>query len=122
MKEMIASSPATTHTAITVATRNSDMRNGSVWPRPPIAVIAPVTEPRTTGLPRPVSAPSSDSASANAMEMPAPTDAAIPTKNVCHVLWVANAAATGKSWLDILQHEGTLRGFILHTHSIGLPV
>ena len=40
----------------------------------------------------------SDSASANAMEMPAPIEAASPTTNACHVFCVANAAAnTGAS-------------------------
>src|SRR5262245_62643728 len=60
---------------------------------PPIAVITPHTAPRTSGAPRPVSEPSSESASAKPMEMPAPTDAASPTRNVSHVLWVAKAAA-----------------------------
>src|SRR6478609_2530778 len=49
--------------------------------------------PRTTGAPRPVSEPSSDRASAKAMEMPAPIAAASPTRNVDHVLCVAKAAA-----------------------------
>ena len=47
----------------------------------------------TKGAPRPVSEPSSDKASAKAIEMPAPIEAASPTKNVCQVFWVAKAAA-----------------------------
>src|ERR1700686_430044 len=76
-----------------MAIRKSEMRNGSVWPIPPAAVISPVTEPRSIGRPRPVSDPSSDSASAKAIEMPAPTDAARPTRNAVQLLLVANAAA-----------------------------
>ena len=52
-----------------------------------------MTTPRTTGAPRPVSEPSSDSASAKAIEMPAPIAAASPTRKVDQVLCVAKAAA-----------------------------
>jgi hypothetical protein len=58
-----------------------------------MAVIAPHTTPRRSGAPRPVSEPPSDSASAKPMEMPAPTEAAIPTRKVAQVLCVAKAAA-----------------------------
>ena len=64
-----------------------------MWPTPPIVVITPQTEPRSHGAPRPVSEPSSEAASAKPIEMPAPTDAAMPTRKVSQVLWVANAAA-----------------------------
>ena len=65
---------------------------------PPSVVISPVIAPRTIGAPRPVRLPLSDSASANAIEMPAPSDAAIPTRNAFHDWPVAKAAAnTGAS-------------------------
>src|SRR5215469_12734145 len=60
---------------------------------PPAAVIRPVTEPRNTGRPRPVSEPSSESASAKAIEMPAPTEAARPTRKASQLFLVAKAAA-----------------------------
>src|SRR5947208_1279134 len=60
----------------------------------------PQIAPRTSGAPRPVSEPSSESASAKPMEMPAPTDAASPTRNVSHVLWVAKAAAKSGASVD----------------------
>src|SRR5205823_5436156 len=66
------SSTSTTATAIQVATRMSGIRYGSVWPSPPAAVITPHTNPRVVGRPRPVRLPSSDSASANPMLIPAP--------------------------------------------------
>ena len=50
--------------------------------------------------PRPVNEPSSDRPSANAIEMPAPTEAAMPTRNVCQVLWVAKAAANSGARVD----------------------
>ena len=56
-------------------------------------VITPQTVPRSHGVPRPVSEPSSEAASAKPMEMPAPTEAAMPTRKVSQVLWVAKAAA-----------------------------
>src|SRR5689334_1634509 len=40
------------------------MRYGMVWPRPPKVVVRPQTAPRTQGLPRPLSLPSSDRAPA----------------------------------------------------------
>ena len=55
--------------------------------------MTPHTVPRSHGAPRPVSEPSSDSASAKPMEMPAPTEAAMPTRKVSQVWWVAKAAA-----------------------------
>ncbi|HEY3044304.1 MAG TPA: hypothetical protein VGJ39_09780 [Vicinamibacterales bacterium] len=62
------------------------MRNGSVCPTPPSVVIAPQITPRIHGGPRPVKLPSSDSASANPMLIPAPNDAAIPTRNAAQLL------------------------------------
>ena len=41
-------------------------------------VPTPVIPPRTTGLPRPVSSPVSESPSENAIEIPAPNAAASP--------------------------------------------
>ena len=65
---------------------------------PPAVVISPQTRPRSSGAPRPESLPSSDSASAKPIEMPAPIEAASPTTKAFHVLWVAKAAAnTGAS-------------------------
>jgi len=45
--------------------------------------MMPLAAPRSQGEPRPVSEPSSDSASAKPMLMPAPIEAASPTRNVC---------------------------------------
>src|SRR5262249_12678801 len=53
------------------APRKSQVRGGGLWPSPPIPVITPHTVPRISGAPRPVSEPSSESASANPIEMPA---------------------------------------------------
>src|SRR5579885_3384551 len=69
------------------------MRNGSVCPMPPAVVIRPVAAPRIQGDPRPVSEPSSDKASAKPIEMPAPTEAARPTRKASQLLCVAKAAA-----------------------------
>ena len=69
-----------------------------MWPTPPTAVIAPQISPRTHGCPRPVRLPSSESASANPMLMPAPSEAAMPTRKASQLLRVAKAAAkTGAS-------------------------
>jgi hypothetical protein len=73
---------------------------GQVCPMPPRKVMAPRAIPRSTGAPRPVSEPSSDRASAKAMEMPAPTEAASPTRKVAQVSWVANAAANSGASVD----------------------
>ncbi len=56
-------------------------------------VMPPVTRPRKTGLPRPVSSPSSDSPSENAIEIPAPTAAAAPIRNTVCEFCVAKAVA-----------------------------
>ena len=56
---------------------------------PPAVVIKPQTRPRRSGAPRPESLPSSDSASAKPIEMPAPIEAASPTRKAFHELWVA---------------------------------
>ena len=69
------------------------IRKGRVWSDPPKKVMMPVIPPRTTGLPRPVSSPSSESASDKAMLIPAPVAAAIPTRKAVKGWWVANAVA-----------------------------
>src|SRR6266581_1587783 len=51
------------------------MRYGMVWPRPPKVVVRPQTAPRIHGVPRPLSLPSSDNASAKPMLMPALNEA-----------------------------------------------
>ena len=56
-------------------------------------VIRPVTMPRKTGLPRPVSSPSSERPSEKAMEMPAPTAEAAPMRKTVRELCVAKAVA-----------------------------
>ena len=56
--------------------------------------------PRSQGEPRPVSEPSSDIASAMPIEMPAPTEAASPTRKVSWLLWVAKAAANSGASVD----------------------
>src|SRR6267154_902403 len=56
-------------------------------------VMSPVTRPRKTGLPRPVSSPSSESPSEKAMEMPAPTADAAPIRKTVRELCVAKAVA-----------------------------
>src|SRR5271169_1851528 len=95
---MVASSTKTTAIATVIATLMLCMRNGNVWPMPPSAVIAPQTEPRSHGVPRPVRLPSSERASAKPMLMPAPSDAARPTAKASQVFLVATAAAkTGAS-------------------------
>ena len=84
--------------AHSAASKVLEGRNGSVCPIPPRAVIAPQITPRTHGCPRPVRLPSSESASAKPMLMPAPADAARPTRNASLELCVANAEAnTGAS-------------------------
>jgi hypothetical protein len=60
---------------------------------PPATVMRPQTAPRKYGVPRPDSFPSSASASAKPIEMPAPSDAAIPTWNAVHGSCVPKAAA-----------------------------
>src|SRR5665647_1657032 len=79
-------------------------------------VISPHTVPRSQGVPRPLSEPSSDSASAKPMEMPAPTEAAMPTRNVSQVWWVANAAANSGASED----ETARRVFVLQFVQPGL--
>ena len=91
---------STTRTAIVVAVQKLGMRYGSVWPMPPSVVISPHTNPRVHGWPRPVRLPSSDSASANPMEIPAPTEAAMPTRNADQLSCVAKAAANSGASVD----------------------
>ena len=55
--------------------------------------MIPEASPRLTGEPRPDSSPSSEAASVKPIEMPAPTEAATPTRKVVQVSWVAKAVA-----------------------------
>src|SRR5579862_817258 len=59
-----------------------------------------MTNPRIHGDPLPVKDPSSDSDSANPIEIPAPTEAASPTRNASQLLCVANAAANNGASVD----------------------
>jgi len=59
----------------------------------PIVKLSAQAREVVHGEPRPVSEPSSESASAKPIEMPAPIEAATPTRKVSQVLCVANAAA-----------------------------
>src|SRR6185503_17970763 len=77
-----------------------DSRNGNVCSMPPIAVATPVMAPRKSGWPRPVIEPSSDSASARPMLMPAPSEAASPTKNALDGLPLSPAAANKGASVD----------------------
>src|SRR5712692_6005648 len=97
---MTPSSTRTTAIAIPRANRKSLIRNGRVWPMPPSVVMAPQIRPRTQGCPRPVRLPSSDNASAKPMLMPAPSDAAIPTRNASQLFLVAKAAANTGSGIQ----------------------
>jgi len=83
------SSTATTKYAVCKATDKSLIKNGSVCSIPPMVVATPVIMPLTNGFPRPVTSPSSDKASSSPILMPAPTDAASPTKNA---LWFGGSA------------------------------
>src|SRR5580692_12370766 len=98
--EITPSSATTTQIATTMAVQNDGIRNGSVWPIPPAVVINPQMPPRISGAPRPVRLPLSDNASAKPIEIPAPTEAASPTRNVSHVLLDANAAANTGAKVD----------------------
>ena len=55
--------------------------------------MTPAAIPRLIGEPRPEMTPSSLAASVKPIEIPAPTEAASPTRNVVHVSWVAKAVA-----------------------------
>src|SRR3984893_15048025 len=60
--------------------------------------MLPHTPPRIQGRPLPLRTPSSERASANPILIPAPSEAAIPTRKAVRELCVANAAAkTGAS-------------------------
>ncbi len=52
--EIAISSANTTISAMTMAVLRSVMRNGRAWNTPPRVVIAPVTRPRMTPVPRSV--------------------------------------------------------------------
>src|SRR5437879_2513655 len=97
---MMINSIATTITATAVATLKLEIKYGIVCPIPPAHVINPHTTPRKTGVPRPVIDPSSLSASANPIDIPAPTLAANPTLNASKELCVANAAANSGASVD----------------------
>src|SRR5437764_12658963 len=70
-----------------------EIRKGKVCSEPPKKVIIPVIPPRIAGLQRPVSSPVSESASENAILIPAPVAEAIPTRKVVNELCVAKAVA-----------------------------
>src|SRR5256885_9843188 len=76
------------------------MRKGRVCPIPPAVVINPVTPPRSQGDPRPVNEPSSESPSEKAIEIPAPIEAASPTKKASQLLCDAKAAAKSGASVD----------------------
>src|SRR5215831_17778498 len=99
-QEITPSSIANTITATVKARWKFGIRNGSVCPIPPAVVITPVIAPRSTGRPRPVSDPSSDTASAKAIEIPAPMDAARPTRKASQLFLVAKAAANTGANVD----------------------
>src|SRR4051794_26666395 len=75
------------------AKRRFWIRNGKVCSIPPTAVATPVMAPRSQGPPRPVIEPSSESASASPMLIPAPSEAARPTKKALSGRPVIPAAA-----------------------------
>src|SRR6266545_3936090 len=56
------------------------IRKGRVWKVPPTKVAMPVSAPRTTELPRPLSSPSSESPSDRPMLIAAPSEVASPTR------------------------------------------
>ena len=89
----MSSSAATTTTAALIAAPKPGIRNGSVWKMPPANVPPPVIAPRSTGLPRPVRSPVSDSPSEKAMLTPAPRAVAAPVKNAVSGWWVARTTA-----------------------------
>ena len=93
IREIVISSMATTTPATTSAVWTSVITNGSEWKTPPNVVMAPVTTPRTTADPRPVSVPSSDSASENPMLIPAPSAVARPTNSAA---WEPDSSAAAK--------------------------
>ena len=57
------------------------MRKGRAWAVPPTNVAEPVMTPRAAEPPRPVTEPSSDSASDSPIEIAAPSAAAMPTSS-----------------------------------------
>src|SRR6266540_2002520 len=65
----------------------------SVWKTPPMNVPPPVIAPRTSGFPRPVRSPVSDSPSENAMLTPAPSAVANPVKKAVSGRCVASTTA-----------------------------
>src|SRR5215208_3379770 len=93
MKEMASSSKPTTPKARYSARLTCRIRNGRVCRMHPTKVAKPVIAHRKSGLPRPVSDPSSESPSEKPMLIPAPTAAAKPTRNVTPGSLVAKAVA-----------------------------
>ena len=100
-----------------------------------LAVMRPQTRPESSGCPRPVSEPSSESASAKPMEMPAPSDAARPTRKASGLLWWRRPQRNRRqrrdraihqsrqARLDDLQNEKTpVRGvfFLPHVGASGI--
>src|SRR5439155_12085994 len=87
-------------TATSIARRKLLIRKGRVCQIPPAVVTNPLTPPRSHGDPRPVSDPSSESPSEKAIEIPAPIEAASPTKNASQLLCDAKAAANSGASVD----------------------
>src|ERR1700719_1354245 len=92
---------------------------------PPTVVMRPQTAPRAQGRPRPLRTPSSDIASAKPMLIPAPTEAAMPTRKASLLVCVAKAAAkdgrerrdgavhqSSEAGLDNLEHEAATLGLV----------
>src|SRR5919112_4783301 len=102
---MATSSMATTTIATVRATRNCGMRNGNECILPPRSVPAPVINPRRQGPPRPVSSPSSESASETAMLMAAPRAAERPTSSATCELPVERAAAKSGAMVEMEPSE-----------------
>src|SRR5579862_1305769 len=67
---------------------------------PPANVPPPVIAPRSTGFPRPVRSPVSDSPSEKAMLTPAPSAVAAPVKNAVSGWWVASTTANMGARVD----------------------
>jgi|GEM_PF-3710834 len=91
---MASNSQPTTKYASVSAWCTFGIKNGSVCMTPPKNVMTPVIDPRIAGFPRPVREPSSDKPSEKAIEIPAPTAAASPTRKAV-LPEVQRAAASG---------------------------
>jgi DNA-binding CsgD family transcriptional regulator len=90
--------------AALIAGPQPGIRDGRVWKMPPANVPPPVIAPRSTGLPRPVRSPVSDSPSEKAMLTPAPRPVAAPVKNAVSGSWVA---VSRNDWLSVVTAEAS---------------